>query len=161
MPPEPSEKPADDFDAVHALLYGKVAVVGDCWEWQGYRMPHGHGQIRRGGMPRAMLTHRYVWRELVGDYGDLFVLHHCDNPPCVRPSHLWLGTQTDNNRDMREKGRDSKPPLRWDGIHCKRGHVISDNEYRDPKTGARRCKTCMNAKSRRWMREHKQQGKGK
>ncbi len=149
MQREPSDEPVDDFRRVSGLLAGRVEKQADCWVWTGYRMPHGHGQIRRCG--KLQLTHRHIYQEVVGELNGLYVLHHCDNPPCVRPSHLWLGTQADNLRDMREKGRGSKPPMRWDGIHCKRGHRIADNEYRDPSTGARRCKTCMNAKSRRWM----------
>jgi hypothetical protein len=44
--------------------------------------------------------------------------------------------------------------MRWDGIHCAKGHVIADHLYVDPSTGARRCKLCMNAKSRRYWVEH-------
>ena len=154
MPLEPSQNPsADDWQTIYDLLGGRVELRGECWEFTGSRQPHGYGQLRRNY--KLWLAHRYVWQHAVSDIGSMYVLHHCDNPPCVRPSHLWLGTQTDNNRDREEKGRGTKPPMRWDGIHCKRGHVIADNPYFDPNTGTRRCKTCMNEKSRRWMAEHK------
>lgn len=78
-----------------------------CLEWQGYRLPSGYGRIGRG--PAASgntLTHRVMWELFVGPIEDgLFVLHHCDNPPCCRLSHLFLGTIADNSRDMMEKGR--------------------------------------------------------
>lgn len=150
-----STKPSDDdWERVHDLLRGKVAVVGECWEWTGYRMVNGHGQIRRSALSSsAILVHRYVWSELFGPIPDC-VCHHCDNPPCVRPTHLWLGTHRDNMDDMLRKGRNTPMPKRWDGIHCAKGHRIMDNPYYDPRTGARRCKTCMNEKGRRYWKEH-------
>jgi hypothetical protein len=149
---ESSIADVDNWQRVHDLLRGKVEKRGECWEWTGYRMPSGHGQLRRSRSGGILLAHRYVWRELVGEIPDC-VLHRCDNPPCVRPSHLWLGTQADNIADMWAKGRGSNPPAQWDGIHCKKGHVIANNPYFD-KHGGRRCKTCMNEKSRKWWIDH-------
>lgn len=77
---------------------------GDCWVWTGYRNPHGYGVFQRDG--RKTLAHRFV----LSDPSDN-VLHRCDNPPCVRPEHLFCGTHTENVRDMWEKGRGWSPFL--------------------------------------------------
>ena len=81
-----------------------------CWEWKGTRNPKGYGLLRVGESNK--LAHRIVW-EL--EHGDIptgqYVLHHCDNPGCVRAGHLFLGTKADNNADMDAKGRRrSNPP---------------------------------------------------
>ena len=75
-----------------------------CWEWTGPRMPRGYGVVntRSGG---TALAHRLSYMLFHGDPGDKSVLHSCDNPPCINPSHLWLGTQKDNIEDMVKKGR--------------------------------------------------------
>lgn len=82
-------------------------MPGGCWEWQGYRTEDGYGQIRRGPASESMiLTHRAMWEIVFGPIPNgLHVLHKCDNPPCCRPAHLWLGTQADNIADMVAKGR--------------------------------------------------------
>ena len=92
-----------------------VAFPGDgCWLWIGYTDQHGYGTIF-GSLTgdaadgREWRAHRLSWELLRGPIPDgMFVLHDCpdgDNPSCVNPAHLWLGTQADNVRDMDEKGR--------------------------------------------------------
>lgn len=80
-----------------------------CWEWTGPTLPKGYGTITSGrasGHPPRQLVHRVSWEMHNGPIPDgLWVLHHCDNPPCIRPDHLFLGTAADNNADMRQKGR--------------------------------------------------------
>lgn len=76
---------------------------GGCWVWKGYPKI-GYGQFRVNG--KRYYTHRYSWIIHNGEIKDgLHVLHKCDNPRCVNPDHLFLGTQADNMRDMTEKGR--------------------------------------------------------
>lgn len=73
-----------------------------CWQWLGYRQKFGHGWLGS----RYGLAHRYAWKFLVGPLADAeCLLHHCDNPPCVNPSHLYIGTRADNARDKMMRGR--------------------------------------------------------
>lgn len=78
-----------------------------CWEWTRGRDPHGYGRF---ATPNSDLAHRASWELHNGPIpAGLNVLHHCDNPPCVNPRHLFLGTQKDNVDDMVAKGRARKP----------------------------------------------------
>ncbi len=79
----------------------------ECWEWKAYRDPLGYGRFRMDGTRQPTTAHRASWEISFGPIGDtrLFVCHHCDNPPCVNPDHLFLGTQKDNLIDMDSKGR--------------------------------------------------------
>jgi hypothetical protein len=82
-----------------------------CWDWVGYRDPNGYGRIDVDDRP--MLAHRLAYLVHYGSIpGGKNVLHKCDNPQCVNPEHLFLGTQADNVRDMHEKGRARKRALR-------------------------------------------------
>jgi len=77
-----------------------------CWEWAAATSDFGYGQFWYDGY--MQVAHRVAYEFVNGDPGDLCVCHHCDNPPCVRPSHLFLGTREDNNRDAKQKGRKPK-----------------------------------------------------
>lgn len=75
-----------------------------CVEWQGGRDKDGYGQTVVGG--RKQRAHRVAWERIHGPIpAGMKVLHKCDNPPCVNPGHLFLGTQADNVRDCWDKGR--------------------------------------------------------
>lgn len=82
-----------------------VPGIGRCWEWTASKDPLGYGFFRRAHGENMSRAHRVSW-ELSGQETDgLLVLHRCDNPSCVRPSHLFLGTDMDNCRDRDSKGR--------------------------------------------------------
>lgn len=90
--------------SVEARLASKTLVVGECHEWQGERTRDGYGRICLDG--RKQLVHRVVWALEHGPIPEgMVVCHHCDNPPCSRIDHLFLGTKRDNSLDCKAKGR--------------------------------------------------------
>lgn len=86
----------------------KVNKETGCWEWFGCLNKSGYGKFCYKG--KHILAHRYSWIKHKGDIGKLFVCHHCDNPPCVNPNHLFLGTAKDNTQDCIKKGRFALKP---------------------------------------------------
>jgi hypothetical protein len=99
----PSTMPTDR-DIVR--FWAKVQKTEDCWLWIGGQT-HGYGIFSFGGRKgRPLAAHRFSHWIASGVFpGELDVLHECDTPLCVRPDHLFLGTQADNNEDSRRKGR--------------------------------------------------------
>lgn len=87
--------------------YGVNTKTG-CHEWRASLTRCGYGQFRIDG--KVMKSHRVSWLLFKGEIPDgMFVCHHCDNPRCVNPDHLFLGTHADNMADMRAKGRGFVP----------------------------------------------------
>lgn len=76
-----------------------------CWEWQGsLKAVNGYGRLIRGDN-QHFLIHRIAYVLTYGPLGDLCALHHCDNPPCGNPRHLYAGTKQDNANDRVARGR--------------------------------------------------------
>ncbi len=77
-----------------------------CWMWTAGRNRRGYGTFQR---ERPLRAHRVSWEIENGGIPDgKWVLHHCDNPSCVRPGHLFLGTHKDNMHNRSEKGRQAR-----------------------------------------------------
>lgn len=85
------------------MILTKIKISDGCWEWQGLKERDGYPHIKYKG--KMIRVHRYIYEATYGKLGKLHILHRCDNPSCVRPSHLRSGTPLDNARDMIEKGR--------------------------------------------------------
>jgi len=90
-------------------FWAKVKKTEGCWVWTGALM-QGYGNIVGKSYGRKFrinfASHRASWVLHFGPIPDgVYVLHHCDNRPCVRPDHLWLGTASDNMKDMYQKER--------------------------------------------------------
>lgn len=103
-------------------FWSKVSVGApdECWEWTGCRHTKGYGDFSAGG--KHIRAHRFSWIIANGEISTgLSVLHRCDNPPCINPSHLFLGTVRENILDMIHKGRANKPNRR--GIKIERWKV--------------------------------------
>lgn len=95
-----------DSDWVSRFFAKVEKQEGACWNWFGAKTPKGYGQIKIPRTRRQVQSHRLSWEIHRGEIPkNLCVLHKCDNPACVNPDHLFLGTKKDNARDMVSKGR--------------------------------------------------------
>ena len=148
MPRYPDGLPLKD-----KLLRGIVVdLETGCWIWQRSVVGLGYGathDTRTGG---KIQTHRASYEVFRGPIPEsMLVCHHCDTPRCINPEHLFLGTKSDNARDMFRKGRQGGGCV--PKTVCKRGHPLTpETTYRTMCRAmpSRRCKQCM----RDWMREY-------
>jgi hypothetical protein len=132
----------------------KVGDSEECWEWQASKRS-GYGAFKYSG--RVMGAHVVSW-ELFNKEKvpvGMCVCHKCDNPPCVNPNHLFLGTKKDNAIDMVSKGRNFAPTKEI----CCNGHDLIDGNIRYNKKGNRiGCLTCQRDLNREYMRRKRSMG---
>ncbi len=120
-----------------------------CWLWlPPTSQVFGYGDMHANG--RKQYAHRLAWELASGRQipAGLCVLHKCDNPRCVRPSHLFLGTKADNAHDAMAKGRAHPPPPSTTRAACPQGHTYAGHNLVTKADGTRRCRTCHNASER-------------
>lgn len=95
-------------------FWKRIKKTDTCWLWQGGKFKSGHGNMWLAGHHQANYAHRIMWFLTYGSLPEapLCILHNCpegDNPACVNPEHLWVGTKDDNNKDKANKGRCNSP----------------------------------------------------
>jgi hypothetical protein len=94
------------YSTAEEAYFGELIKNSDdeCWGWSGKFHDYGYGALRY--KPKKWTAHRYSYTYHVGEIPNgMFVCHHCDNPVCTNPKHLFLGTHQDNMNDMLNKGR--------------------------------------------------------
>lgn len=101
---------------VVARFWSKVKKTDTCWVWTAGTSSNGYGQFHYQG--RGLRAHRFSYALQYGEIPEgMDVLHKCDNPPCVRPDHLFAGTNLDNTQDMLAKGRRKGGGRRGEASH--------------------------------------------
>jgi hypothetical protein len=122
-----------------------VDVDLECWNWTGALSDKGYGRFMLDG--RNSHAHRVAYMLWVGEIPEgLSVCHKCDNPRCVRPQHLFVGSNSDNQQDSVSKGR------HWQvsKTACANGHPYTEDNiyYRKGSKRGRICKICANRQSK-------------
>lgn len=137
------------YGGIEARFWAKVDKRGpnECWPWLAVTDGRNRGSFTWNGRPTK--APRIAWFLTHGEMPQGETCHSCDNPICVNPAHLWVGTKADNMRDMVVKGRHA----RHGQTHCVNGHEYTpENTYWRPKSHHRDCRICVTERSRRRRR---------
>lgn len=120
----------------------------ECWPWNASRDKNGYGHFGIGN-GRTTRAHRVSWQLANSSEipAAMLACHTCDNPPCVNPAHIFIGTMADNLQDASAKGRvDPKGYGYW--THCKRGHEYTRENTIVRSNGWRTCRSCRDMRNR-------------
>lgn len=145
------------FPPIKERLMAKVEKRADtgCWVWTGtMQNSKGYGSIYYDRKNERV--HRVSYKLFIGPIPDgLFVLHRCDNPPCINPEHLFLGTPMDNTRDCLSKGRFPGQKA----THCVHGHEYTKENTIISRHGRRSCRECYRQYKRNLYYRKKNEGR--
>lgn len=142
-----------------ARFFSKVTIPRylGCWEWGAQLNVSGYGVVKIGGNPQ--MAHRVSYKFFHGDIPDgMSVCHKCDNPVCINPKHLFLGTHQDNMDDMYKKGRHGGAKISLahkSKMFCKNGHEYTDENTRIRPNGHRVCRACSRKNDKKSYQKHK------
>lgn len=124
----------DMLATLRASEFWKTVSVGlGCWAWTGALNQKGYGRFFHRGQSFGAHRIAFALGKNTALPGSIFICHRCDNPACVNPDHLFLGTANDNNQDMKAKGRAKGPT----GLSNGRGK-LSDQDIADIRASAKR-----------------------
>ena len=130
---------------IHERFFSNIVsnrLPDECWEWGKARNQDGYGIFSVAG--KLIRAHRASWLIFHGEIPPgLLVCHKCDNPSCVNPNHLFVGTMQDNMDDAVRKGK-----FVISKTHCVRGHLYSGANVGVRSDGARFCRTCRRDRDR-------------
>lgn len=130
-----------------------------CWEWRGAQDGRGYGSFWLDGKLEKAHRASLILLDGIDISSGMCVCHSCDNPICVNPNHLWLGTHTDNMHDLIKKNKFPYPkPGCWynkQKTHCKRGHEFTKENTIITSQGRRACKICQYMHNKVYRRKKK------
>ena len=136
----------------YRIRFWKKVAVGaedECWLWTAAASSTGYGQMKY--WKKICGAHRLAYLFSIGPIPEgLVVMHSCDNPACVNPAHLSVGTHKDNIEDRDRKGRWSNQNV--NKIECKRGHPLVGYNVKWMPDNSRTCRICHNASQRKCYR---------
>lgn len=116
----------------------QINLTTGCWVWQGSRKEKGYPYCTFKG--RSVHVHRLIMKIKGHEIEFKKVLHKCDNPPCINPDHLFIGSSSDNMQDASFKGRMRNQNK--GKTHCKRGHEFTIQNTYKLSGNRRQCKRC-------------------
>lgn len=138
MPAKPISN-EEYLENVAQRFWARVDKSGDCWVWTGRLSTSGYGQTHlHRPIPKTELTHRLAWKlenkqEIPKG---MVICHTCDNRPCVRPTHLFLGTYSDNTQDAIKKGRVCRGDDQWTRKYPERLRTAAKGNHKSTKHSA-------------------------